>query len=230
MLKIIKKINRNTIYPLLVVFLVACCLGVYFWQHNKLNSNSVKISSLSDANSKLQSANSKLSIELNNANSSIASLAQKGIFTPNATCQTQQLSLAYSSRSGGLAGAGGIFTYQNISKSPCTVNGYPGFLAMDSSGHVAPDGPIKTSNTPLGGPELISLKPDAKAYFLVGWDSNMMGNSYNPKNCLNAALVESTPPGNTMPIIDVTNDAKIYICNGPTFITPLVNEQTINKY
>ena len=206
----------------LVVVLMALILCTYFWQHGKVISSKSEASSLTTKYSNLSIENKKLSQQLNNANKAISSLSQGSNFTSGAPCQTQQLILSAEQNQGGAAGsAGWTFSYQNTSTSPCSISGYPGFLALDSTGHVMPDGPVTTSGEK---PQVLTLNPLAKAYFLAYWPAHDAVGTEN--GCVVPSIIESTPPGNHLPLAISTNSIGD-ICGTPA-ISPLTLTTTNN--
>ena len=56
----------------------------------------------------------------------------------------------------------------------------------------------------------MNVKPGDKAYFLV-WGPDQTGNPKNP--CINAAIIESTPPGGTIPLV-FTTPHNLAVCDG----------------
>jgi hypothetical protein len=226
------------IFIITVVLLILICLGVYILQNHRatnlnhqLTNSKTQIDSLNSSNSVLKTQSTNLSKQLNTANQDIAKLTQNDTFVPGSACQTEQLALSWEQYlSGPLGGDGGVFSYQNISSTPCTVDGYPGFLALDKTGHVTPDGPISTgfnSGADKIAPESITLNSNDKAYFVVEWGS-MMGGGPNGAVCVIPSLIESTPPGDTIPVIAVLGSGP-NICSGAGPISALTTESMLTK-
>ncbi len=191
----VKKLSWFAIYVFLIIGGCAC---VYFWQHNQVVKSAKQIIGLQSSNAVNSKENEKLTSQLNKANQTINNLTQTNSFTSGAACETPQLTLETEGHTIGAAGNRyQMFSYQNISKSPCTVQGLPGFLALDSSGYVIPDGPIKEYGTGVKH-NLVTLNPQEKAYFLLHWGATGL---YPNEKCINASLIESTPPGNMYPLV-----------------------------
>ena len=198
--------------PITVLF-VGVAIGVYLWQNNKVTLLEGKIVTQTKTNKQLKNQVSNLTNQINSANKAITNLTTHISFIAGSPCQTDQLNLStVPNYGGGYAGGYGIlFSYQNVSSSECTIKGYPGFLALSSTGYVIPDGPINTGAVFNDrGPTLLNLSSGDKAYFMVrGPDS-----TGNPKNaCIEVALIESTPPGGSIPIV-ITTPNNFTICEG----------------
>ena len=224
----ISTIKQHLDLIITVIVLLLLCLGVYLWQNQKLNrtnqqllTKAAQVSTLNTNNMQLKSQTSSLSKQLNTSNQDIAKLTQNGTFVAGSACQTQQLNLSEEKVLPSSAGTTGeLFSYENTSTSSCTVNGYPGFLALASNGTVLPDGSIQTTamfnDT---GPTSITLSPNSKAYFAVSW-----GNDVTAPNlvCIKPSLIESVPPGNSYPLIITTTDIS-QICNEGLSISALAS-------
>ena len=193
--------------PLLIIAIAVCFFTIggavaYAWQHAKIGKLNHQVSALNGEVGKLTKQNDLLTDKLNTANKVVARLTAGQSFEPGAPCQTQQLALAEEPDSLG-AGAGNrydLFSYQNTSSSSCTIKGFPGFLALDQTGYVMPNGPVQTNGTP----NTLTLGSNDKAYFLLHWtvvDS--------PSKCIDVSLIESTPPGNTYPLILSMNNFNV---------------------
>jgi len=225
----IKSSHIRIVSIVLIILLIVADVSVYFWQHGMVNSSQRQVSSLKtnlrSTTISLQKQSSSLSMELNKANEAIRGLSKSNTFVAGATCQDAQLQLSWEQRlSGGFGGGGAVFSYQNISNSPCTLEGYPGFLALDNTGRVKPNGPIATGyDSSKLKPALLTINPNGKVYFVVvGW-SNMM--AAGP--CFNTSLIESTPPGNTIPLVTT---ASIQMCDtGPGPVSALTTLQGLNS-
>ena len=211
-------------YAIAVLLIVGAVVGTYSWQHHQVDTFKQQAADAKGSVANLQTTNDKLTKELSQANKTVSSLSQHDTYVSGSPCQTPQLALSYEQYlSGGFAADGGVFSYQNTSTTACTVDGFPGFIALDSSGHVVPNGPIPKATG--GGirdtPTLLTLRPNDKVYFIVGWDNSMMSGHYDPANCFTPSLLESTPPGNAIPIIATTNLGPA-ICNGPSSVSALI--------
>jgi cell division protein FtsB len=210
--------NKLPVFIGILALLIIVFAGTYILQVRHINKDKQQLSSLNLSNENLKEQTSKLSQQLNTANQTVSSLTQNNSFVSDATCQTAQLKLTWEQTlSGGFAGDGGVFSYQNISSTACTLDGYPGFLALSNTGQIQPDGPITTKSANLGTkangpivPTLITLASSDKAYFVVQWGSEMGANS--PSACLVPSLIESTPPGGTIPIIEVLSSGGPTLC------------------
>jgi len=202
----------------LIIILIGSGVGVYFWQHGKIKNLQGQVSTLKSnlktTSETLYKKNTLLSNQLRLAKQAKTRLTKNNTYAIDAQCQTQQLALTMSS-GGAAAGNESIyFTYQNTSNTACTLDGYPGFLALDSTGHVLPNGPIKQGSNYMfsdPGAKKIIINPMAKAYFAIGWANVMSPNISNP--CINAALIESTPPGDAYPLIISAKGATICTVN-----------------
>jgi hypothetical protein len=221
------KPNRTQLLSLaLIILLIGAGIGVYFWQHNKVDKANQQILVLTSTSNTLRNRNDTLTKQLNQANLDIGKLTQTNNFVSGTPCQTQQLAL---SEETGLPGASGgfrgeLFSYQNTSQSTCKLNGYPGFLVLDSTGHVVPNGPISTNGFPTFKTSTVSfsLSPNSKAYFGVTWNDPRGFYSTVPPQyyCVTSALIMSTPPGNTIPLI--TSVSGPDICNDNLAISSLL--------
>lgn len=201
--------------------LLLAAIGVYFWQHEKVNNLNkqvswlkIQVKNLNNSNANLKQQNSNISDQLNKANQTVTSLSQNNSFNAGAPCQTQQLALVQENdknhNPGGAAGTiGQLFSYQNVSHTTCTVQGYPGFLALDNKGYVVPNGPVEIGpsyksvtvfNDP--GSKLITLSPSAKSYFVVSWSDVIPAPG---QVCIKPSLLESTPPSNSYPLVLVVS-------------------------
>lgn len=217
----IKSPRRFTLSYIAIFVLVIGVLGTYFWQHGQVNKLSKQttslqgqVTNLTASSSALKSQSLTLSAQLNKANQAITNLSQSNAFISGAVCQTQQLALSEEGHAQGAAGSTGqTFSYQNTSATSCTVNGYPGFLALDSTGHVMPNGPVQTGGNAPNTPKVITLAPSAKAYFLAFWPHWTGGGVET--GCITPSLVESTPPGNLLPLTIATSDLG-YMCPTPS--------------
>jgi len=228
--------NHRILYRasyILITLILICAggLGIYLWQHHKVTSLNQQLSLLKIDNANIKNKNSVLTTQLNIANQSIRKLTQTNGFSPGAPCQTQQLALTEEESLGpALSHNGELFSYQNISSTSCTLNGYPGFLALDSSGHVLPDGPIKTGSNYMfnnPGAKLMTLSPNSKAYFAIGWDFSNVISVNSHSGCIKPTLIESTPPGNLYPLLITVNNQQ-YFCNSELSISALSTLKSLN--
>jgi hypothetical protein len=202
--------NKRTVLSVitLVFLVVAIVFGtLYISEKNKASNLKQENSKLASQNSDLQKQSVTLSGKLNEANSTINPLSTSGSFVDGATCQTQQLALSQENdkqhNPGGAAGTvGQLFSYQNISKSACTLQGYPGFLALDNKGYVVPNGPIGTG----ASSKSITVTPNDKAYFVVSWNHTQPAPN---QKCISPSLLESTPPGALTPLVSIGNLVEI---------------------
>lgn len=208
-----------------LLLIIAAGTGVYVWQHKKVDGLNQQLLNAKGTNSSLKNQNDNLTKQLNTSNQAVYKLTQSSTFTPNASCQSEQLALSQERTLPGASGGftGQLFSYQNVSKVSCTVKGYPGFLALASNGDVVPNGPIKTGSILSDpGSTSITLAPNDKAYFALTWNNPAAGygNSIPPQYyCLTASLVESTPPGNLYPLVIATSGPQI--CNDNLTISAL---------
>lgn len=220
-----RKIPQNLLLTVTVILAVAV-IGVYLWQHGRVNdltqSNKYLTSQLSSLKSNNSKQTSDLTGQLNKANQTISQLSLTNNFVAGADCQTQQLVLNQEKSYGGAAGSTAeLFSYENISKTPCVVNGYPGFLALDSTGHVMPNGPIQTGTVISNkGPRPITIQPSDKAYFALLWHFHDAVGTYN--GCIQPTVIESTPPGNLLPLVIATSNLG-YMCSGQYVGTPTIS-------
>lgn len=210
-------LKRITLAIVVLIALVWALISggvVYVWQIKEEASKDQRISSLQANNAERAQQVTDLSRKLSSANQAIAHLSAGNSFTPGTACQSQQLDLVVEKSLGGAAGSTGeIFSYQNMSNVACFLEGYPGFLALDSTGHVMPNGPVKTANAGSNTtPPKIDLLPQAKAYFIAYWPAHDAAGQQN--GCIDTALLESTPPGNLTPLVMVTSLAPM--CDTPT--------------
>jgi len=209
-----KKNIAMAIIAVLLVVSVGAGIGMYVHQNQQVSDLTNKVNALKGDNAAATKKLASLSTQLNNANQALSAKTAQSTFVSGATCQTQQLALAAEKSLGGAAGSTGeLFSYQNISDSTCTVQGYPGFLALDNAGHVMPNGPVDTANAGSAtSPQLLTLAPSAKAYFLAHWPAHDAEG--NQTGCITPSLLESTPPTNLLPLTIATSLAQI--CGTPT--------------
>jgi cell division protein FtsB len=213
--------RRKDLIIIILIFAVALT-SIYYWQHGQtsnINKQNSKLrqqnNSLEKSNADLKKQSSNLSDQLNKANQSISNLSQSNSFVSGAGCQTQQLALAEEKNYGGAAGSTAeLFSYQNTSSTPCTIKGYAGFLALDSSGYVMPNGSIQTGTVISSkAPYQITLAPSAKSYFAIMWHMHDAVGTEN--GCVKPSVILSTPPGNLLPLTIATGDLN-YMCGGLT--------------
>jgi len=189
-------------------------VGVYVNGQRQVDDLSHQVDSLKSANAAATKKQADLSAQLNTVNQALVTATTSATFVAGATCQTPQLALVVEKSLGGAAGSTGeLFSYQNISDSTCTVKGYPGFLALDSTGHVMPNGPVDHANAGANtSPQLISLASQAKAYFLAHWPAH--DGQGGQSGCITPSVLESTPPTNLLPLTIATSLAPM--CGTPT--------------
>jgi len=113
------------------------------------------------------------------------------------------------------------FSFQNTSNSTCTLFGYPDIQILNSDHHAistrvthAEDAYL-FSTVPL---KVVSLKPTAKAYFVVEWVN--LCNVKSPSS----AFLRATPSGQTSALTTVSEG--IYTCNGVD-VSPVSNEDIL---
>ncbi|HSW36819.1 MAG TPA: DUF4232 domain-containing protein [Candidatus Saccharimonadales bacterium] len=213
---------------LALAVLLAVAIAELAWQQShvshlnqQLSDKSAKLSNEKKTNASLTKKNADLGSQLSKAIQSINSLSQHQSFVEGAACQTQQLSLAPEGRV--LPAAGNrymMFTYQNTSNTECTLKGFPGLLALSSDGYVMPNGPVKTELQP----SKLTLNPNDKAYFFVHWDA---GGNYPNERCITTSLIESTPPGNTYPLI---TSMSVEMCEGFISVSALGTADQYSNY
>ena len=189
-------------------------LALFISKSHDISKYKRQASNLQTQLSSSNKQNDDLSSKLNKANSTISQLSDNGSFVDGSACQTQQLSLSQEDiqghNPGGAAGTiGQLFSYQNTSKSSCTIQGYPGFLALDNKGYVIPNGPVATGPnythvTAFSNPgsKLITLATNDKAYFVVSWSDVVPAPG---QVCIKPTLIESSPPGAELPLILIAN-------------------------
>lgn len=124
------------------------------------------------------------------------------ISTPHVTpvCQAGQL-IVVDGLAGGAMGHFGLDSsaFKNISKSTCTLQGFPNFQMFDGSGkpiltHVI----VGTSYTvQYKSEDIVTLLPGNEAMFDLGFDN---ATGYGGAVCPTSATVEITPPGANQPI------------------------------
>lgn len=192
------RFTRTGVYYLLAfLVLVAAVVGTYLWQHGKVNDLNKQVAAATSQNKSLDTKNASLTSQLNSLKQQKAASAQ---YTPGDPCEIAQLSLALHQDEGGAAGTGGaLFAYQNNSDSSCTLNGYPGFLALDKDGHAMPNGPVQHSPMPNGGgAKTVTLAPGKDAYFRATWPLHT--DSGTEDGCVTPSLILSVPPSNIYPL------------------------------
>ena len=212
---------RNLYYLVFILLVVLAGILTSLWQHSKLNNANYQNSQLSIKLSGLTSQNKLLTKQVGQLSLTVNALTRTNNFSPGAPCQTQQLAL--SQEGTGHPAAGNrymLWSYKNTSDTTCTVDGYPGFLALDSSGYVMPDGPVKTEESTA----LLTLNPNDKAYFFLHWGAD--GETPTEK-CITTSLIESTPPGNTYPLI---TPASFELCDAYIGVSALGTLSQYNIY
>ncbi|MGH7234720.1 MAG: DUF4232 domain-containing protein [Candidatus Saccharimonadales bacterium] len=216
----------------IITLLIIGLVGTYFWQQSKVTSVQSQLNSTSSklqtTQANLDKENSNLTNELNAARKSAQSQSLSNSYTAGSQCQESQIELTdETTLSGGFAGSGEIFSFENISNTSCNLSGYPGFLALDSTGNVKPDGPVVDTEITIAGtkvgPHNITLDPQAKAYFLASGWVNMMAEG----PAFNTSIIESTPPGGSLPLEILDNISMFEVKN--INVSPLLNQQELNK-
>lgn len=207
------KYLSKIVYIFLWLIIVLVVIGiVYMLQQRKVNnlnktnsSLNHKLSILNNKYDQLKEQNMSTLKHLSEANQAISQLYSNNTFVSGQQCQPEQLTLetnGYQSQST-KNNTYALFSYQNNSSTVCILDGYPGFLALNSSGYVIPDGPVLDVNYPNNSkPSIVTLNPGSKAYFQVHWSD--IQSSPNQK-CFTATIIESTPPGDSYPLILTTN-------------------------
>ncbi len=196
-----KRVNIRKSLPFVVIVIVAitAITVTYYSQHEQVVKQINQQNTLSKDNTKLTNEKSALTQQLNHANQSINTLTQTSTFVSGKPCQTQQLILSLEGHAVGAAGNRyQAFSYQNNAKTTCTLQGAPGFLSLDSKGYVIPDGPISTAKLGNSEGSLITISPQEKAYFVLHWPADGV---YPNEKCIDTSLIESTPPGNNLPLV-----------------------------
>lgn len=94
--------------------------------------------------------------------------SQASTSTPQ--CDTSNLSLGYGDKISPMTGEmGGVYTLTNRGKATCHLYGYPGVSFYDSKGRVLPFKYTMSSSHYMthAAPRTVTLRPVARAYFLV---------------------------------------------------------------
>ncbi len=120
--------------------------------------------------------------------------------TPSAraTCQTKQLLLAKGQFTSNLGNAGLQFSFENHARLSCTLFGYPTLQLLDAQ-HQPLLAQIKRSTGAYlyrtRNPQVISLRPGEKAYFVVAWGNVGCGDA-PPTDTTPTSFLLITPPLN----------------------------------
>lgn len=108
-------------------------------------------------------------------------------------CQISQLSVRRVNSDAAMGHIGVSYAFTNISSSPCTLYGYPGFVPLDAKGQ--PLQGVKTTWSESNymhhaQRHRLTLTPGAQASFKVVYNHI----SSNGQSCPESAKVEITPP------------------------------------
>ena len=113
-------------------------------------------------------------------------------------CQTSQLSVRHVDGAAALGHTGESYAFTNISSSPCTLYGYPGFVPLDAHGQPLAGVKVTRSESNYmhqAQPHQLTLTPGAQASFVMVYrHARIDGYGHS---CPESAKVEITPPNAT---------------------------------
>src|SRR5579862_2745452 len=114
-------------------------------------------------------------------------------------CFSSQLAAKLGPAGVALGHAGQVVRFKNISRTICTLSGYPGLQMLNAAGH-----PIRTQvlhgiayTVPSVRERVVTLAPGAAASFDLGYDD---GTGYANERCPTSSRVQITPPHAHRPI------------------------------
>lgn len=111
-------------------------------------------------------------------------------------CQTSQLSVRHVDGAAALGHTGESYAFTNISSSPCTLYGYPGFVPLDADDRPLTGVEVTRSESNYmhhAQPHQLTLTPGAQASFVIVY----VHFSSDGHSCPKSAKVEITPPNAT---------------------------------
>jgi len=88
-----------------------------------------------------------------------------------------------------------FYSFKNNSQSPCTLDGWPGYVLLDGAGR-----PLKVTSAGGEGepddPKAVTLAPQGKAFFAVNYTSCSFATRHDsPWPCRSSAKARVTAPG-----------------------------------
>jgi hypothetical protein len=118
---------------------------------------------------------------------------QSNITSKLLLCQTNQLSLRRANVEGGMGHSGTIYILTNTSSSTCTLNGYPGFVLLDTKDREIEGVKVKLSKNNYfhrSQHQRVSLDPGNRASFMA----SSTHISQSRRNCASSVKVKITLP------------------------------------
>jgi hypothetical protein len=108
-------------------------------------------------------------------------------------CYSSQLAVTPGRAQGAAGSVGQTVQLRNLAHVTCTLEGYPGMLLLNASGHALPTvvhrgASVTVSARPVS---LVTLTPGQSAAFDIGYAS---ATGYANKRCPTSTRVEITPP------------------------------------
>jgi len=99
----------------------------------------------------------------------LMALAGIGQSQTASSCLSSQLSLQREAKDAAMGGRRSLFySFKNNSQSPCTLEGWPGYVLLDGAGR-----PLKVTSAGGEGepddPKAVTLAPEGKAFFSVNY-------------------------------------------------------------
>lgn len=112
-------------------------------------------------------------------------------------CLANQLSVSRVSDDAGVGNRAVNFAFTNTSPTPCTLSGYPRFVALDRRGRPLRGVRVVQSDStyfmPEQPPQEVTLEPGKTAWFQIAYN----GMQDTPRKCPSSAKVKITAPGTT---------------------------------
>lgn len=114
--------------------------------------------------------------------------------TDTPACRDAQLSVRDIGGDAAMGGVRGIeYAFKNISRTPCTLKGYPRFEVLNRSGRVVRRGRVATRD-PETRPDSVTIEPGKTATFSIYYNAGGAGRIGKP--CPTYPRVRITAPGN----------------------------------
>lgn len=145
---------------------------------------------------------------------SIASTQTTTTTTTPPRCTVSQLSVRQTSSNGAAGSIGLTYAFTNISRSTCSLFGYPGMLMLNASGKPLPTTVVRAPSVvvPSVAEHTVVLAPNAIASFYAGYSD------VSASSCPQASRLEVTPPNDYDHLVISTAIAP---CRGRINVSPV---------